>query len=140
MAEEKRQFDQNQNLARNKLKADKEYKAAQLALEREKFEWQKAEAAKSSSSGGSSGGSIKKSSSGSKKSSSGSSSIKRSGGGGKFGTPETSAYDAINQMISSGATKDKISNEISLALRNGAITKAQATKLRNTFTPRGVQY
>lgn len=147
MAEEKRQFNQNQDLARRQLEAQKANQAAQLALEREKFAWQKAQAAKSSSSGGSSGGSIKKSSSGSSKKSSGSgsasvskSSSTRGGGGGKFGTSSTSAYDALNKMIASGATKDKISNEISLALRNGAITKAEAAKLRSTFTPRGVQY
>lgn len=51
-----------------------------------------------------------------------------------------SAYDYLNKLIASGASKDKVSNEISLALRNGAITKAEATKLRNTFTPRGLAY
>ena len=50
------------------------------------------------------------------------------------------AYDYLNALIKSGANKDKVSNEISLALRRGAITKAEATKLRNAFTPRGVQY
>ena len=63
MAESARQFD------------------AQMALEREQFEWQKAQAASSGSSGGSSGGSIKKSSSGgSSSSSSGGSSISKSSG------------------------------------------------------------
>lgn len=142
---QKQQFGQQQDLERRKLKAQQEANAAQLALEKEKFAWQKSQAAKSSSSGGSSGGSIKKSSSSSgssKSSSSGSSKItsNRSGGGGKFGSSSTSAYDALNKMIANGYSKDKVSNEIALALRNGAITKAEATKLRSTFTPRGVQY
>jgi hypothetical protein len=51
-----------------------------------------------------------------------------------------SAYDYLNNLIASGASKDKVANEISLALRNGAITKEEATKLRNTFTPRGYTY
>jgi hypothetical protein len=53
---------------------------------------------------------------------------------------EKSAYEYLNALIASGATKDKVSNEIAIALREGEITKAQATKLRNTFTPRGVAY
>lgn len=46
----------------------------------------------------------------------------------------------INELIKSGASKDKVSNEIALALRNGAISKETATELRNKFTPRGIQY
>lgn len=53
---------------------------------------------------------------------------------------KSSATDYLNKLIASGASKDKVANEISIALREGAITKAEATKLRNTFTPRGVQY
>ena len=52
----------------------------------------------------------------------------------------TSAVQYLNQLIKSGASKDKVSNEISIALREGAISKAEATTLRNQFTPRGVQY
>lgn len=51
-----------------------------------------------------------------------------------------SAYDYLNKLIASGASKDKVSNEITIALREGAITKAQATALRKTFTPRGYTY
>jgi len=67
---------------------------------------------------------------------------KTSSGQIKGGTGNTKydAYDALNDLIASGASKDKISNQISLALREGEITKAEATKLRNTFTPRGIQY
>ena len=46
----------------------------------------------------------------------------------------------IEALIASGAKKDTVANEISLALRNGAITQAEATKLRSIYTPRGVQY
>jgi hypothetical protein len=59
------------------------------------------------------------------------------------GKKTSSAADAkayLNKLISSGASKDKVSNEIALALRNGAITKKEAAKLRQTFTPRGLQY
>lgn len=51
-----------------------------------------------------------------------------------------SASQYLNQLIKSGASKDKVSNEIAIALREGAITKAEAQKLRNTFTPRGLAY
>ena len=55
-------------------------------------------------------------------------------------TSDASAYSYLNALIASGASKDKVSNAIAIALRDGAITKEEATKLRNTFTPRGVQY
>lgn len=55
-------------------------------------------------------------------------------------TDTKDAYAYLNALISSGATKDKVANEISMALRNGAITKEQAAKLRSTFTPRGYTY
>ena len=59
------------------------------------------------------------------------------GGGKKF---EVSATSYLNELIKSGASKDKVSNEIAIALREGAITKKEATALRNKFTPRGLQY
>lgn len=51
-----------------------------------------------------------------------------------------SAYDVLNALIASGASKDYVANQISLALRNGEITKEEAAKLRKTFTPRGLAY
>ena len=51
-----------------------------------------------------------------------------------------SAYSYLNQLIASGASKDKVANEISIALAKGKITANEAMKLRNAFTPRGVQY
>lgn len=143
MAEEKRQYDTTLKNQREQFNQQQDLARRELKLKQDQFAWQKAQAAKSSSSGGSSGGSsIKKSSS---KKSSGSSvkkssSSTRSGGGGKFGSSTTSAKEYLNKLIASGASKDKVSNEIAIALREGAITKAEAAALRKTFTPRGVQY
>ena len=75
----------------------------------------------------------------------------RGGGGGKLektskttksqaGSVHADAQQYINALIKSGASKDKVANAISLALRDGALTKAQAQRLRNVYTPRGVQY
>lgn len=50
------------------------------------------------------------------------------------------ATDYINKLISSGATKDKVANEIALALSRGALTKEEAATLRSRYTPRGLQY
>lgn len=75
LAEEQRQYNESMSFNKQKEANDKAYREAALALEREKFSWQKAQAKSSGSSGGSSGGgsgSVKKSSS--RKSSSGSSS------------------------------------------------------------------
>lgn len=46
----------------------------------------------------------------------------------------------IEELIASGANKDRVANEISNALSKGHITRAEATKLRSIYTPRGVQY
>lgn len=51
-----------------------------------------------------------------------------------------SAVEYLEKLIASGATKDKVANEIALALREGAIDAKQAQDLRNRFTPRGLQY
>lgn len=56
------------------------------------------------------------------------------------GKPKDAAYTYINRLIESGATKDQVSNEIALALREGALTKEEAAELRAIFTPRGVEY
>ena len=85
-----------------------------------------------SSSGGSSGSSKKSSSSSSKK-------LKPKAQISNNNSKNVSASDYINKLYASGATKDRVANEISLALIEGAITKAEATQLRNKFTPRGVQ-
>lgn len=51
-----------------------------------------------------------------------------------------SAVAYFNKLIASGADKDKVSNEIAIALREGVISKEEAAALRKKFTPRGVQY
>lgn len=65
-------------------------------------------------------------------------------GGGKGNdekdTKNADAYDYLNALIASGASKDKVSNEIAMALRNGEITAKEAQKLRSVFTPSGLQY
>lgn len=130
LAWQKQQFNQQQDLARRELK-----------LKQDQFAWQKAQAEKDdddSGGGGGTGGQIK---GGNKETY-----VKGNEDGvlkiptPKAGGTKTSGADYLNELIKSGASKDKVSNEIALALRNGAITKAEATKLRNTFTPRGVQY
>ena len=102
-----------------------------IALEREQFEWQKSNFKKSSGGGG--GGGSSRSSGGSSSSSS-SNKIEKSSGSG------SSAADQLNAAIAAGATKDKVANAISNAVKNGTISKSEATSLRQTFTPRGYTY
>lgn len=144
LAEEVRQYNETLAFQKDQAKKDQAYKDAQLALQREQFNWQKEQAKKSSSSGGSSSAkkSSGKSSSSSKKSSGSSSSTIKSGAkvANAATQKKTSAEDYLNELIKSGASKDKVSNAIAIALREGAITTAEAQKLRSTFTPRGIQY
>ena len=107
-----------------------------IQLEREQFEWQKNKGKKSSSSG-----SKRKVYDPTRDSTSAISSI----AGNSTDVSTTASKTAyakmqLNKAIAGGATKDKVSNAISNALKNGAITKKQATELRKTYTPRGVQY
>ena len=122
LAEQKRQFNET------------------MAFNREQFNWQKEkyEEEKNSSSGS---GTIKKSGSSGSTKKTDNAYVKNVSAKitGQQGSQAT-AYDYLNKLIASGATKDKVANEISLALRNGEITTAEATELRNKFTPRGVQY
>lgn len=123
MAEEKRQYNSTLALQKAQLAEEKRQYNESLALQKSKS---------SSSSSGSS--KINKSSS------SGNSTSTKSTVAKAETKSDTDAYAYLNKLIASGATKDKVSNEIALALRNGAISKAQATKLRKTFTPRGYTY
>ena len=50
------------------------------------------------------------------------------------------ASASLDRAISQGAQKDNVSNAISLALRNGTITKSEAQQLRKVYTPRGLTY
>ena len=119
-----------------------------MAFEREQFEWQKAQAAaRSSSSGGGRGGG----GGGGSSSSSSNNKIKKlpQVDMNKSNTPAsevvsqnrvTSQNNLINGMIAAGASKDNVSNAISLGVANGTISKSEAAALRETYTPRGLQY
>lgn len=124
------------------FEATKKLQEAQLQLQRDQFNWQKSQAAKAASiSKSSGGGSVKKSSGSSKKKSAPTGSgitHKQEASNNVRGLGEATEY--INALIESGASKDRVANEIALALREGAITTKEAQILRNRFTPRGVQY
>lgn len=138
LAEEVRQADLANARQQEQIKLAQE----ELQLQRDKFNYEKeqdaaAAAAKLAAGGGSSGGSSNKSSASVTKKAT--VDEKKTANNIK-GSSTQSAYDYLNALIASGATKDKVSNEIAIALRNGEITSAQATQLRKTFTPRGVAY
>lgn len=52
----------------------------------------------------------------------------------------TSQNNLVNGMIAAGASKDNVSNAISLGVANGTISKSEAAALRETYTPRGLTY
>lgn len=112
---------------------------AQLALEREKWDYQKAqqEAAKIKKANASTNGTSYSRNSYVKKQTNDEKKIQKAEAKNQ---PKVSAAQYLNQLIASGASKDKVSNEIAIALRKGEITKAEAAKLRQTFTPRGLAY
>lgn len=121
----------------NQLVSEKQFNE-QMAFQREQFEYQKSQdAAKSDT--------IKKSSGGGGGSRSSNVAKIDAALTGKVAKKSDTSDDVdaetyINALIASGATKDKVSNEIALALREGAIDTKTAAQLRNKFTPRGVQY
>ena len=137
MALEQKKFEEEQRQYNNSLALQK----AQLAEEKRQFnETQKKNEVKISGGGGSSsGGGSSRSASDTKKLNNNEKkqevATKNVGSAGIV-----SAYDYLNELIASGASKDKVSNEIAIALRNKQITTKEAQKLRSTFTPRGVQY
>lgn len=51
-----------------------------------------------------------------------------------------SAYNTISAMISAGYTKNQILAEIASAQKEGALTAAEATKLKEKFAPIGQEY
>lgn len=111
--------------------------ADQLQLDRDKFTWQKEQAAKTAKITKSDDSYAKKLYK-----------TKTAGQPKAVKKPETaeekvenySAKEYINALIESGASKDTVANEIALARRNGAISKEEAKSLQIMFTPRGVQY
>lgn len=106
------------------------------SMEWEKYVYNQAHAARSSGGGGGGGGGSSRSSGGGGGSSGGSNQISSN----KKTTSTPSAADQLNAAIAAGASKDKVSNAISNAVKNGTISKAEATSLRQTFTPRGYTY
>lgn len=140
LAEEVRQADMANARQQEQIKLAQ----AELQLQKDKFAYQKQQDAAATAK-------ITKSTSGSgkKNSSKGSSASyvkkqtndekKLHGNDGKKQNT-ASAKEYLNALIKSGASKDKVSNEIAIALREGAITKKEAQELRSIFTPRGLAY
>lgn len=145
LAEEKRQYNESKAMEQAKLEEQKRQFDAQIAEEQRRLNQMQID----KDNGTFTQKSSSKKSSSVKKGTSEKNTIRAVShdGGGNFGSysqsnklKESGAYDYLNALIASGANNDKISNEITLALRNGAITRAEATKLRNAFTPVSVQY
>jgi hypothetical protein len=137
MKEEVRQA----NLAHERQLAQIKVAQDELKLQKDKFAYEKEQDAKAAaaitkSSGGSSGA---------KKAATtgaaiGVAGIKKAAQKEETKKKVASASEYLEALIASGASKDKISNEISLAVRNGALSATEAANLRRAFTPRGVQY
>jgi hypothetical protein len=53
---------------------------------------------------------------------------------------QTSLTNQLDTSIREGADKKAVSNAISHAVNNGAITKSEAQSLRNTYTRHGYTY
>lgn len=144
LAEEVRQYNESLAEERRQYNQTHALQQAELKLQQDKFAYQKAQdAAAKAAIAKAAAAKAKPSysrSSYKKKQTNDEKKIEKTIKGGNSNTKKYDAYDALNDLIASGASKDKISNQISLALREGEITKAEATKLRNTFTPRGIQY
>ena len=107
----------------------------------EKYVYEQAQAAKSSSRSSGGGGSSRSSSS--SKKSNDNSKIKKDTTNNSSDSSSGNILSAAAQLdraISKGAQKDNVSNAISLALRNGEITKSEAQQLRQVYTPRGLTY
>ena len=128
LAEEQRQYDKTYALQQRSV-----------ALDEAKFAYQKEQDAKEAvvkkTSGGSSGGGGS-----SAKSTKSTKSTKTLSNNTTKSKSDIDAYTYLNNLIASGASKDRVANEIAIALRNGQISKGEATILRAKFTPRGVQY
>ena len=132
-------------LEREKAEAARKYQEAQIQLARDQFNYQKQkdaeeEKARIAKANATAAAKRASSSQGSVGSKSRESYVKKVTKDEKRHESKVSASEYLNQLIASGASKDKVANEIALALRNGAISKTEAAELRKTFTPRGIQY
>lgn len=136
LAENVRQYEAT--LAENKRQHDES-----LAFQKEQFAWQKEQANKSVKiSGGNGGGSrtSKKAKQVDKLIKDQHEKVVNRENKGKDERTYDEAIAYLNDLIKSGANEDRVANEISLALREGALTTAQAKTLRARYTPKGVRY
>jgi hypothetical protein len=143
LAEEVRQYNASLAQQQAQLAEQKRQFEAQMAEEKRQFNATHS-GSSGGGSGGGSGGSIKGGSSGKSSSKAYKEAkdehIQQKKSQQATAKATASAYEYLNKLIASGASKDKVSNEIAIALREGAITKSQAASLRKTFTPRGYTY
>ena len=118
LAEEVRQYNESLAFQKDQAAKDQAYKNAQLALQREQFNWQKSQASSSSSS------SVKKSSGSSKSSSS----SKKSTGSAKStkSTKVTTYSEAAKVLQNAGATKGD----------GGLMTKSEWLRRKNSGSKR----
>lgn len=134
---------QKEQLAEQKRQFDAEVKLKQQQLAEEKRQFDAQQAAKSGKLGGSGSGS---SGSGSSPSYSSPKRAKPANSSKKVNqsTSKTSnyqsAYSYISAMISAGKSKNQVLSEIAIAQKAGALTAAEAAKLKAVFNPRGHQY
>ena len=136
---------QKQQLAEQKRQHDVEVKLKQqqLAEEKRQFDQQMAyqkQQAQKASTGGSKSGKISGGSSGSRSHSSSGGKISGSSSSSSNSSNYQSAYAFISAMITAGKSRDQVLAEIANAQKAGALTSAEAAKLRATFNPRGHQY
>ena len=133
---------QELELKKQQLEEEKRQYEEKMAFEREQFEWQKAQAAKKSSSSGSG--------------------TKKKAGDSNTGdlsneSNTSAANEYFDKLVATGTTssgnkadyttqkgqeqmKSTINAEINAALKAGAITQAEAKKLKETYAPRGLTY
>lgn len=140
LAEQKRQHDQEMAYKQAQLAEQKRQYEQEIALKKQQLAFEQAQAAKSSS-----GGTAKITTT--KKSSGGSGSVNVSSavsglvaGGAYNPNNYQSAYKTISAMITAGYSKDQVLSEIAIAQKKGALTAAEAAKLRAVFNPKGQQY
>ena len=132
LAEQKRQHDVEVSLKQQQLAEEKRQFDQQMAYQKQ----QAAQKVSTGSSGSKNSGKLK---GGSSSSSSSSSSVKKSSSSSSSSNYQ-SAYSYISAMITAGKSKNQVLSEIAIAQKAGALTAAEAAKLRATFNPRGQQY
>lgn len=130
---------QKQQLAEQKRQFDEEVKLKQQQLAEEKRQFDAKQAAKSGNLGGSSSGSSRSPSSPKRAAPANSGKKVKQSTTSKTSNYQ-SAYSYISAMISAGKSKNQVLSEIAIAQKAGALTAAEAAKLKAVFNPRGHQY